>query len=170
MAAGAAHPSGRSKGAQAADGGFISKNGIATICEEVTIAETTGAGTYSGSVDIPAGATILDVKIRNTAAWTATTSATLIAGDTEDPNGFYDAINLKATDLVVGEELNFENLGGKPGVYLVAATGHRDVYRPSATKVTVEVITVGAAGNAGRTRMLVIYAAPAAIVRAATKV
>src|SRR3990170_2746825 len=95
MAAGAAHPSGRSKGAQAADGGFISKNGIATICEEVTIAETTGAGTYSGSVDIPAGATILDVKIRNTAAWTATTSATLIAGDTEDPNGFYDAINLK---------------------------------------------------------------------------
>src|SRR3989337_1218246 len=170
MAAGAANPSGTSKGGQGPGGGCISKNGIATICEEVTIAETTGAGTYSGSVDIPAGATILDVKIRNTAAWTATTSATLIAGDTEDPNGFYDAINLKATDLVVGEELNFENLGGKPGVYLVAATGHRDVYRPSATKVTVEVITVGAAGNAGRTRMLVIYAAPAAIVRAATKV
>jgi len=169
MPAGAAHPSGRSKGAQAADGGFISKNGIAIICEEVTIAESTGAGTYSGSVDIPAGATILDVKIRNTVAWTATTSATLIAGDTEDPNGFYDAINLKATDLVVGEELNFDQLGGKPGVYLVAATGHRDAYRATATKVTVEVITVGAAGNAGRTRMLVIYAAPAAIVRAATK-
>jgi len=169
MPAGAAHPSGRSKGAQAADGGFISKNGIAIICEEVTIAESTGAGTYSGSVDIPAGATILDVKIRNTVAWTATTSATLIAGDTEDPNGFYDAINLKATDLVVGEELNFDQLGGKPGVYLVAATGHRDAYRATATKVTVEVITVGAAGNAGRTRVLVIYAAPAAIVRAATK-
>jgi len=170
MPAGAAHPSGRSKGAQAADGGFISGNGIAVICEEVTFVETTGAGVYTGSVDIPAGATIIDVKFRNTADWTAATSATLIVGDTEDPNGFYDAINLKATDLVVGEELNFENLGGKPGVYLVAATGHRNVYRAAKTKVTAEVTTVGATGNAGRSRMQVIYAAPAAIVRAATKV
>src|SRR3990172_11751838 len=101
------------------------------VAQEVLFVETTGAGVYTGSVNIPAGATILNVRVRNTAAWTATSSATLIVGDTADPNGFYDAIDLKATDLVVGEELNFDNLGGKPGVYLVAATGHLDVYLPS---------------------------------------
>jgi len=140
------------------------------VVQEVLFTETTGAGVYTGSVDIPAGATILNVRVRNTVAWTATTSATLIVGDNADPNGFYDAINLKATDLVVGEELNFDNLGGKPGLYLVAATGHRDAYRATATKVTGEVTTVGAAGNAGRTRMIVEYCLPTASVKNATKV
>lgn len=129
----------------------------------VSFTETTGAGVYTGSVTIPAGALLVDVKVWSTALWTATTSALMDVGDAADADGWFTQINLKATDLLVGEEINFENLGGKQGVYLVAATGLRSAaYSAAARLVTGVVTTVGAAGNAGRTHMSVIYSIPTA--------
>ena len=160
-----------STGLSAAELGKI--NGLASgaylpVAEEVTFTETTGAGTYTGSVTVPAGATIIDIKVISTALWTATTSAAMDVGDVTDPNGWFAAIDLKATDLLVGEEINFIQTGGKEGAYLSLTTGARSAaYSASARVVSGIITTVGAAGNAGRTRMMVIYVLPTAV--AATK-
>lgn len=150
-------------------------NGIAApaglvVAEEATFTETTGAGTYTGSVTVPAGASILDIQVRSTALWTATTSALMDVGDVTDPDGWYTQIDLKATDLLVGEVIRFASTGGKEGAYLVAASGLLSAaYSASARVVSGIVVTEGAAGNAGRTRMLVTYVLPASAT-AATKV
>ncbi len=131
--------------------------------------ETTGAGTYTGTVTVPAGAIITDIKVWSTVLWTATTSALMDVGDVADPDGWFTQINLKATDLLVDEEINLENLGGKQGAYIVAATGQRSTaYSASSRAVSGIIITVGGAGNAGRTFMSVHYVLPTAT--AATKV
>lgn len=138
------------------------------VAEEVTFTETTGAGTYTGSVVVPAGATILDIWVQSTALWTASTSATMKVGDTDD-DGWYTAINLKATDLLVGEVIRFGSTGGKEGVYLVTASGLLSAaYSASARTIAGIVTTVGGTGNAGRSRMLVFYVLPASVT-AATK-
>lgn len=134
----------------------------------VSLTETTGAGTYTATVNVPAGALILDIKAWSTALWTATTSAALDIGDATDPNGWFAGIDLKATDLLVGEEINFENTGGKEGAYLVPATGARSAaYSASARVISFVAVTVGAAGNAGRTFGAVLWTVPTAT--AATK-
>jgi hypothetical protein len=127
------------------------------VGREVTFTETAGAGVYTGSVTVPAGATILDVKVRSTALWTAATSANMKVGDVAVDDGFYTGINLKATDLLVGEEINFINTGGKEGSYIVAATGYRTAYSSAARVVSGIITTVGGSGTAGRTRMQVVY-------------
>jgi len=140
------------------------------LVETILFTETTGAGTYTGSVTVPGNSLIHDIKVWSTALWTATTSATMIVGDVADPNGWYAAIDLKATDLLVGEQIRFESAGGKEGVYYVAATGELETAWTATERViTGEIITVGAAGSAGRTYMQVIYSDPANI-GAATKV
>ena len=147
-----------------------SESGTAIVSAERTFTETTGAGVYTGSVDIPAGATLIDIVITNVALWTATTSAAMIVGDVTDPNGFYDAVDLKATDLLAGESLSFAKAGGQEGADIVATHANRR-YSAAVRTITGEITTVGAAGSAGRTRMTVIYSAPAsADIAAATKV
>jgi hypothetical protein len=129
----------------------------------VSLTETTGAGTYTGSITVPAGALILDIKAWSTVLWTATTSATLKVGDATDDDGWFTGVNLKATDLLVGEELNFIQTGGKEGAYLSLTTGLRSAaYSAAARVVSFIVTTVGAAGSAGRTFGAVVYIVPVA--------
>lgn len=137
---------------------------------EVTFTETTGAGTYTGSVTLPAGATLLDIIINGVALWTATTSATMKVGDGTDDDGYYTAVDLKATDLLAGESLSFCLAGGQQGAY-IANSQVSPRYAAGSRTISGVVTTVGAAGNAGRTRMTVVYSTPktSAIV-AATKV
>lgn len=138
------------------------------VVELRTITETTGAGTYTATVTVPAGALIHDIKLWSTALWTASTSATGKIGDVADDDGWFTAINLKATDLLVGEELNFVQTGGKEGAYLSTAMGLRSAaYSASARAVSCVVTTVGASGNAGRSLFAVVYSLP--IATAATK-
>ena len=143
------------------------------LTREVTFTETANSGTYTGSVTVPAGSTIHDIKFRSTALWTASTSATLNVGDGGNASGWYASINLKATDLLVGEELNFTQAGGKPGSYLDLTTGKRSAaYVGVATTISGVVTTVDAgSGTAGRSRMLVVYSVPSTVMAtAATKV
>lgn len=139
---------------------------------ECSFTETTGAGVYTASVTVPANSIITDIKVRSTALWTATTSALMKVGDVADDDGWFIGIDLKATDLLVGEEINFENPGGKQGAYLDATTGKRSAaYSASARVISGIVTTVGAAGNAGRTRMSVQFTTVGSgVVTAATKV
>lgn len=145
--------------ALSADGGSVA------YCKEVTFTETTGAGTYTGSVDLPAGATLIDIIVNGVALWTATTSATMKVGDATDDDGYFTAVDLKATDLLAGESISLLAPGGQQGAYVVPGATD-DAYQvsarysASARTISGVVTTVGAAGNAGRTRMTVIYSAP----------
>lgn len=128
-----------------------------------------GAGTYTGSVSIPAGSLIVDIIIHAIALWTST-SAAMIVGDAADDNGFFDDVNLKATDLLAGESINFSHTGGKEGadVDFPAAGAHvRRRYLATARVVTGKVTASGGTGTAGRTLMTVVYTTPSAV--AATK-
>ncbi len=145
-------------------------DGGAVLSVELTFTETTGAGTYTGSVTLPAGATLLDIIVNGVALWTATTSAVLKVGDAADDDGYFTAVDLKATDLLAGESIAFDQAGGQAGAY-IANSQVSPRYAAASRVISGVVTTVGAAGNAGRTRMTVVYATPltAAIV-AATKV
>jgi hypothetical protein len=125
-----------------------------------------GAGTYTGSMSVPAGATILDIIINGVALWTAATSATLIVGDAATADGYYTAVDLKATDLLAGESLSFALAGGKAGAYI--ANSQVSPRYSATARVISGIITSVGAGTAGRTRMVVVYTLPLATA-AATK-
>ena len=129
--------------------------------KEITFTETTGAGTYTGSVSVPAGATLVDVIVHGVALWAATTSATMKVGDAADDDGIFTGIDLKATDLLAGEGISAAGVagsaGGKAGADLANSQWNRR-YLATARVVSGIITTVGAAGAAGVTRMTVVYA------------
>ena len=127
------------------------------IAEELRFQESAGAGTYTASVLLDAGTTLLDIIVNGVALWAATTSATLIVGDADNDDGFFAAVDLKATDLLAGESLSFSFAGGKAGAY-IANSQVSPRYTGNGRTITAKVTTVGAAGNAGRTRVVVVYA------------
>lgn len=121
---------------------------------------------HVGTVPIPAGATLHSITVTNSVLWTGGT-ATMKVGDTADDDGYFIGVDLKATDLVLGEVLNTKESslwGGKEGAYLVAATGRRGptssnfgVYYAAGSNI-LGTITVGTpATTAGRTFMVVTY-------------
>jgi hypothetical protein len=128
-----------------------------------------GAGTYTGTITLPAGATILDILIHAVALWDAATSASMIVGDATDPNGFYDAIDLKATDLLAGESLSFAQAGGQAGAYNIGANTHWGSRYSASERVITGVITSVGAGTAGRTRMTVVYTMPLGAAKVITQ-
>lgn len=142
----------------------------APISSERTFTETAGAGVYTATVSIPAGATIEDIIINGVALWDNSGTAVLKVGDAGNDSGYYAAVNLKATDLLAGESLSFALAGGKAGTY-IANSQVSPRYSATARIVSAIVTTSSTGGGAGRTRMLVTYSAPiAADIAAATKV
>ncbi len=136
------------------------------VTKVVSFTENATNTTHTGTVTIPAGAWLHDVRITSSVLWTGG-SAVMDVGDTADPNGYFEAINLKATDLLVGEVLAINGSsqwGGKEGAYLVAATGRRGPtssnfgqYYAAGSSI-LGTITVGTpATTAGRTFMSVTY-------------
>lgn len=138
--------------------------GYPVEAHEVTFTED-GEGVYTGSVNVPAGATILDIIVNAVALWAAGTSATMIVGDVTDDNGYFTGVNLKATDLLAGESISFESAGGKAGAYI--ANSQVSPRYSATARVVSGIITSTGAGTTGRTRMVVIFALPTAT--AATK-
>ena len=155
-------------------GGVVQAPGP-VLSQEVTFTEVGAAGTYTGSVTVPAYAWLLDIKVYNLLYWGAGTSAVMIVGDVADPNGWFDDINVKATDIVDhsggnAEVIDFNNPGGQEGAYLVTATGERDLMFATTERVITGVVTtVGTTSSVGRTRMLVLYTDPT-VATAATYV
>ncbi len=145
----------------------IASGAYMVVAEERTLTETSGAGVWTGSVTVPAGASILDVIVNGVALWTSQTSAVMDVGDVADPDGFFTQVDLKATDLLAGESLSFALAGGKAGAYIA----HSQVsprYSATARVVSGIITKVGTTGIAGRTRMTVVYSL--ATASAATKV
>jgi hypothetical protein len=141
--------------------------GYPVEAHEVTFTETVGAGVFTGSVAVPAGATILDIIVNGVALWNSETSATMIVGDVANDDGYFTAVDLKATDLLAGESLSFALAGGKAGAY-IANSQVSPRYSATARVVSGIITKVGSTGTAGRTRMVVVFALPTAA--AATKV
>lgn len=133
--------------------------GTPVIAAERTFTEA-GAGTYTATVSIPAGSTVLDAYFRNTVLWAAGTSAALNVGDGDDADGYFTAIDVKAAPAA-------DSAGAPGGVSsLLKGTGsgaYKGVqkYYPSAGTITATIVSVGA-GTAGRSRLLVTYMTPAA--------
>jgi len=142
--------------------------GVAVAVER-TFTETAGAGTYTGSVTVPAGATIIDIIVHAVALWDNAGTASMDVGDVADPNGFFAGIDLKATDLLAAESLSFAKAGGQEGADVTATQVNRR-YLSTERVVSGIVVTSGAGGSTGRTRMTVIYSLPVtADIVAATK-
>lgn len=144
----------------------------AIITKMVEFAETATGLTHTGTVPIPAGAILLGIDVIPQVLWGGGAAA-MDVGDTASGNGYFSAINLKATDALVGEvfDTNVSELwGGKQGAYLVAATGRRGPTSSNFGKKYVAgsnivgVITVTTpAVTTGRTTMVVRYCIPGAI-------
>lgn len=97
------------------------------VTKSVLFSETAAGLSHVGTIPIPAGAVICDIRVIAQALWGAA-AAVLKVGDTADDDGYFTGVDLKATDLLVGEVLSaLESSlwGGKEGAYLVAATGRR---------------------------------------------
>jgi len=141
------------------DDTFKGPNGVG-IWEGVTFTESV-VGTHTGTVVIPANTLVLEIILINTVLWDAGTAATGIVGDDDDADGYFTGVNMKATDLLVGESLrmsNSEYWGGKQGAYLTAASGTNSAqWYATANNIIGVVTTTGTAGSAGRSRMFVNY-------------
>jgi len=131
-----------------------------TVTVEILFAEN-GAGTYVGTVPIPAGATVRDVVFRNTVVWAAATSASMTCGDDDNATGYYSATNVKTTPSAdtngAGAGLSTQlSLGASAGTY----KGGAGKYCAAAKTITCTITSVGAGTN-GRSRLLVQYTLPA---------
>ena len=146
-----------------------------------------GAGTYNFDVLIPAGAVIHNIMIAGEALWAAATSAVLNVGDYAvgalvdgslpigsaiSSNGFFTAVNLKATDLTQGQHIDFNRPGGKQGTYIPfpdpaagSIAAGSDIHPLQVSDgvdriIRFNIVSVGA-GTAGITFVSIIYSAPA---------
>lgn len=137
------------------------------VASELTFTETSAAGVYTGSVTVPAGATIHDIIVNAVTLWAAGTSATLKVGDATDDDGYFTGVNLKATDLLAGESISFDQAGGKAGAYI--ANSQVSPRYSATARVISGIVTQVGTGATGVTRMTVLYSLPSMIV-AATKV
>ena len=131
-----------------------------------------GAGDYVGTVSLPAGSILVDIIVHAIALWTAGTNATLkvgdydAAGDPIDDDGFFTGVDLKDTDLLAGESINFTHDGGQSGTDFDTASGAgahvRRRYLAAARSIVGEVTATGADSDAGETLMTVVWLEPSA--------
>lgn len=136
------------------------------VSKTVAFVENATMTTSTGTVVIPAGATLHDIVVTSSVLWSKA-SARFTCGDAQAATGWFTATDLSGTDLLLGERLSAASgqWGGVNGVYLVAATG---VFgQATATKAGPYYVTAGSvigvctvtpgAGAAGRTFMTVTY-------------
>lgn len=153
------------------------KSGI-ILTKMARFVETATGVSHVATIAIPAGAILHSIKVVAEVLWGATTSATLKVGDTANDDGYFIGVDLKATDLLVGEVLETNNdalWGGVEGAYLVAATGQRGpaatnfaMYYAAGTNILATIDVVDPVATTGRTVVVVEYSVPAAITPVVT--
>ena len=121
----------------------ITAAGVARNSAAVSILQTTGDGTYTATVDLPAFATIARIHLEFSAAWTGTSAALTIDDGT--------------TTFVNAHDLTADTDGDALEVVLDAQAG---LYDSGARTLTFTVAQTGT-GTAGITRGLVAWDNPA---------
>jgi hypothetical protein len=144
------------------------------VAKTIAFVENATMTTLTGTVVIPAGATLLDIRATSSVLWSKA-SARLTIGDTQSANGWLLSTNLNATDLLVGEMFSAAGgtsyWAGLPGAYLNATTGvfgqatatKAGPYYVTAGNVIAVVTVTPGAGAAGRTFVTVTYAVGQAV-------
>lgn len=135
------------------------------VMAEVLFTEA-GAGTYTGTIPLPAGARIIDIGVDGIALWNSAGAAAIVVGDGASANGFFTSTDLKATDLLAGEINNLEHPGGKAGSYI--ASEQRVLYSATARNVIGVVTVASGTGTTGRTRLYVVYCVPTVLTPVVT--
>lgn len=126
----------------------------ALITKRVTFTETAGAGIYTASVVLPAGAFIHSAQYETTAAWDADTTL-LDMGFTGGLTSYANAVNVDGTgDVAHGWS------GGATGPL------EADSYFAAGTTFSAVVTTTGAGGTTGRGVATLVYSVPAAAAQA----
>ena len=130
--------------------------------QEVFFTENATNTVHTGNITVPAGATILDITVHSVALWTATSASLEVGKVSDDDDGFFTAVDLKATDLLAGESINLGKTGGVHGAYLI--TDEWEHLYDVASSVIRCTIAVGTpATTAGRTRFVVTYVLPVSV-------
>lgn len=138
-------------------------NAKATVLRVTTMKFVeTAAGTYTGACLMPADALLYDIVVHNEVASNATTSS-LKVGDAVTADGYFTAVDMKATDLVAstGESINFYAAGGQQGADLddvAVIASHVRRRRLTGTRTISAVLTTTGAGAAGRSWVDVLWA------------
>lgn len=147
---------------------------------DVTDGHDAAVGTSTGTIELPAGAVILDVQIFSTVLWNSGDSDTMLVGDDDDPDGWFASVDLQASgSLLVGESLSAAasgdstnkpgRSGGVTGDYCVEATGRfgrttagvdSGNYLGAATEVVGTVTSVGTVPTTGTTYLIVLWCVP----------
>lgn len=128
------------------------------------------AGVHTLAFYLPPTAILLDVAAIGLALWNQGTSASMLAGDAADADGFFVATDMKATELLAGEAIFFRAgtamAGGRIGAYCansqwaVGGGSTSGVYRTTARVITFTLTTVGTAATTGSTLCGIEYVLP----------
>jgi len=157
--------------------GNLVQSGVRMVSTSETIQLSTvgAAGTYSNDVVLPAHAIIENIIVHAVELCDAGTSAALDVGDYTnasppvaiDADGYFAAVNLKATDLLAGESIDFYRTGGKQGVYLPYTTNGQNAashvnkrYSDTARRIRASAVTSGTTATEGITLITVQYSVP----------
>ena len=131
-------------------------------CKAARFVEDGSSTGYEWAVTIPAYAVISNIGAIAEAVWDDTTAASLEVGlSGGDEDAFYTAVDLKATDLTVGQSIDFAKTGGVEGAALVGTATHwTDRYSTSERTLSFTVAATDGDGTAGRTVVYVEYLVP----------
>tara|TARA_Y100001963_G_scaffold154013_1_gene241916 strand:+ start:12 stop:515 length:504 start_codon:yes stop_codon:yes gene_type:complete len=124
------------------------------------------AGTYTGSVTVPAGAYITDIQVQSVLQWNAGTDAKLNVGDEADPDGYFNDTSMQSV-LTSSLHASILTCGagaagkGVPGVYVMDTNNTGDgAYSATPRKVIASITTTGDVPTQGETRIVVIWVKP----------
>jgi len=152
-------------------GGVVNQPGR-LLYQSVLFTETSGAGTYTGTITVPAGSFLVEVGVHCIAVWNPSSTVAMDVGDAAVAQGMLIITSLKAAgDLVAGETLAIAGGAGTDGGETGSdVTGSAWTRRYLATErvITGTITAAGTGGSTGRTLMYVVYtdpAAPAAAVK-----
>ncbi len=139
--------------------------------KQALFAEDATSVTHTATFTLPAGSTLVDIWAVPIVLWGAGT-ATLSLGDANSGTGWLQAINLKATELILGERIQISQAvatdgsygGAKEGAYVTTAgrfgqqtTNVIGGYCPTAYSV-IALVNVGTpAVTTGRTIVYVAW-------------
>jgi hypothetical protein len=144
-------------------GGIV--QGPGGVCyQSVLFTETSGAGTYTGSVTVPAGAILLDVTVHGIAVWNPSSTVAMTVGDAAVADGILTITSLKAAgDLVAGESLSVSGgtstAGGEEGGDVTGSAWTRR-YLATERVISGVITAAGTGGTTGRTLLVVTYTDP----------
>ena len=154
-------------------GGVVAQPGQ-VLYESILFTETTGAGTYTGSVTIPAASVLLEVIVHGIALWNPSSTVDMIVGDSQavtgDPDGIFIITSLKSGgDLNATQSISAaggtNTASGEVGAD-IAATAWERRYHAAERIITGVIVAAGTGGTTGRTLMTVVYTNPATVANA----